>query len=43
MDQLGWLDDAQRKALEPWRASILLSVKGQPVGSRRAVFDLQRH
>jgi L-asparaginase II len=43
MDQLGWLDDAQRKALEPWRASVLLSVKGQPVGSRRAVFDLQRH
>lgn len=43
MDQLGWLDDAQRKALEPWRASVLLSVKGQVVGSRHAVFKLQSH
>ncbi len=42
MDQLGWLDDGQRQALEPWRAASILSVKGQPVGTRRAVFDLQR-
>jgi len=43
MDQLGWLNDAQRKALEPWRASVLSSVKGQAVGGRRAVFKLQLH
>jgi L-asparaginase II len=42
MDQLGWLDDVQRKALEPWRAQDLRSVKGQLVGQRRAVFELKR-
>ena len=42
MDQLGWLDDAQRQALKPWQAESILSVKGQVVGSRRAVFALER-
>lgn len=42
MDRLGWLDDAQRQALEPWRAPDLRSVKGQLVGQRRAVFELRR-
>lgn len=42
MDQLGWLDDAQRQALKPWQAASILSVKGQVVGSRRAVFKLER-
>ena len=41
MDQLGWLDDAQRQALKPWQAEPILSVKGQVVGSRRAVFQLR--
>jgi L-asparaginase II len=42
MDQLGWLDDAQRQALKPWQAESILSVKGQVVGSRRAVFQRER-
>jgi hypothetical protein len=42
MDQLGWLDDAQRQALKPWQAEAILSVKGQVVGSRRAAFQLER-
>jgi L-asparaginase II len=41
MEQLGWLDDAQRQALKPWQADSILSVKGQVVGSRRAVFQLE--
>jgi L-asparaginase II len=41
LDQLGWLDDAQRAALEPWRARALLSVKGAVVGERRAVLRLR--
>ena len=41
LDQLGWLDDSQRKALAPWQAATLLSVKGEPVGARRAVFKLR--
>jgi L-asparaginase II len=42
LDQLGWLDDRQREALRPWRAEQILSVRGAPVGERRAVFRLQR-
>lgn len=42
LEQLGWLDDAQREALRPWRGEILTSVKGAPVGDRRAVFRLAR-
>jgi L-asparaginase II len=42
MDQLGWLDQAQRQALKPWQAESILSVKGQLVGARRAIFQLKR-
>lgn len=40
LDQLGWLDDAQREALEPWRAREIRSVRGAVVGERQAVFKL---
>jgi len=41
LEQLGWLDDAQRAALAPWRATAITSMRGVPVGERRAVFRLQ--
>lgn len=41
LDQLGWLDDGQREALRPWRNETIASVKGDPVGERKAVFRLQ--
>lgn len=41
LEQLGWLDDAQRAALAPWRAAEILSARGQVVGERRAVLRLQ--
>jgi L-asparaginase II len=41
LDQLGWLDGAQRQALAPWRAQVLLNVAGVPVGERRSVFQLR--
>ena len=41
LDQLGWLDDAQREELEPWRARDILSIRGAKVGERRPVFTLQ--
>jgi L-asparaginase II len=40
LDQLGWLDDAQRAELEPWRARDIRSVRGDVVGGRRPVFRL---
>ena len=40
LDQLGWMDDAQREALRPWRNETIASIKGAPVGRRRAVFRL---
>jgi L-asparaginase II len=40
LEQLGWMDDAQRQALRPWRCEVIASVKGAPVGERRAVFRL---
>ena len=40
LDLLGWLDEAQRAALAPWRAATLLNVAGLPVGERRCVFAL---
>lgn len=40
LDQLGWLDDAQRQELQPWRYETLHSIKGAPVGERQAVFRL---
>jgi len=42
MEQLGWLDEAQREALRPWRAAEILSVRGVQVGLRRPVFALHR-
>lgn len=42
LEQMGWLDDAQREALEPWRSRVIRSVRGAPVGERRAVFVLER-
>ena len=41
LDELGWLDDAQRAQLAPWRASDILSARGATVGQRRAAFHLQ--
>jgi L-asparaginase II len=41
LEQLGWLDDAQRKALAPWRAQALINARGIQVGERRAAFTLQ--
>jgi L-asparaginase II len=40
LDQLGWLDDAQRETLHPWRASVIVNARGQSVGERRSVFAL---
>ena len=40
MDQLGWLDDAQREALRPWRHAAIASIRGDVVGQRRAVLRL---
>ncbi len=40
LDQLGWLDDAQRAQLQPWLARDIRSVRGAVVGQRRAVFTL---
>lgn len=42
LDQLGWMDDAQREALAPWRSSDIRSVKGAQVGERRPAFSLRR-
>jgi L-asparaginase II len=41
LDQLGWLDAAQRSLLAPWRASTLLNAKGTQVGARTPLFKLQ--
>ena len=40
LDQLGWLDDAQRAELAPWRAATLRNACGLQVGERRPVFQL---
>ena len=40
LDQLGWLDDAQRAELEPWRARAIVSARGVQVGERKPVFQL---
>ena len=42
LEQLGWLDDAQREELKPWRAQTILNVRGLPVGERLPVFKLQK-
>jgi len=41
LDQLGWMDDAQREALKPWRAQIIVNARGLVVGERRPAFTLQ--
>ncbi len=41
LDQLGWLDDAQRAELEPWRARLIVNARGLQVGERLPVFRLQ--
>jgi L-asparaginase II len=41
MEQVGWLDEAQRSQLEPWRSREILSVRGAPVGERRTAFKLE--
>ncbi len=40
LEQLGWMDDAQRAELEPWRAREIKSIRGVKVGDRRSVFQL---
>ena len=40
LDQLGWLDDAQREELRPWRAAEIVNARGLLVGSRRPAFRL---
>jgi len=42
LEQLGWLDAAQREALQPWRAQPIVNARGLQVGERRPVFQLQR-
>ena len=41
LEQLGWLDDAQRAALAPWRAQDIVSIRGDKVGERLPVFRLR--
>jgi L-asparaginase II len=41
LEQLGWLDDAQRAALRPWRNEEIKSIKGAPVGERKPVFRIE--
>jgi L-asparaginase II len=40
MNQLGWLDDAQREALSPWAQQTLRNARGVQVGEVRPVFQL---
>ena len=40
--QLGWLDDAQREQLRPWRARDIVNARGLRVGERKPLFQLQR-
>ena len=40
LDQLGWLDGAQREALHAWRNEDILSIKGAKVGERKAVLRM---
>jgi L-asparaginase II len=41
LDQLGWLDDAQREELAVWRAREISNARGIPVGERLPAFRLQ--
>ena len=42
LEQLGWLDDAQRAELAPWRAQAIVNARGLLVGERLPAFKLQR-
>lgn len=42
LDQLGWLDQAQREELKPWRAQAIVNVRGLQVGERLPIFKLQK-
>ncbi len=37
MQQLGWLDDDQRRLLRPWRAHAIINARGE----HRPAFTLQ--
>jgi L-asparaginase II len=41
LEQLGWLDAAQRELLAPWRAQAIINARGLLVGERLPVFTLQ--
>ena len=41
LEQLGWLDDAQREALRPWRATEIYNARGLLVGARSPIFTLE--
>ena len=41
LEQLGWLDDAQREILKPWGEQTLRNARGNPVGQIRAGFTLK--
>lgn len=41
LNQLGWMDDAQREVLKPWRAQAIVNARGLVVGERRPAFTLQ--
>ena len=40
LEQLGWMDDAQREELRVWRAQDIINARGLKVGERNAVFKL---
>jgi L-asparaginase II len=40
MDQLGWLDEAQREELRKWRSQEIRNVRGDLVGERKPLFRL---
>jgi L-asparaginase II len=40
LEQLGWLDDAQREQLKPWRAADIVNARGLLVGKRQPAFRL---
>jgi L-asparaginase II len=42
LEQLGWLDAAQRVALQAWRSQPIQNIKGAQVGERRPVFQIQK-
>lgn len=41
LEQLGWLDDAQRAELRPWRDEAIINARGLRVGARKPAFRLQ--